>query len=311
MVALNIYAQQGNRSVHLREIYQLGEKEHQAFVQVGEVAADSKGSVFVTDRFQYSIKKFNSRGVFQKEFGKRGKKTGEFRAVPYNIDCMHDTVAVVEVGTERVQFFSDDLQPIGEMTTAGPVADMAYNNSGCIFASVIPLSGRKEDVVMLYDKRGKIVSKVPLSDVTGQPAMDMILLCTDLKDRLIVAYQYRNRIEIYSENIQMIHQFSVSGLPKQAGVNTMYVEKLGALPEGKLILDLSTDSAGHIFILGGDYSTHPNQDVYVYDYDGNPLTTFILPEQSGILYIDKQGFLYTREKHRRVIKKYAITRVNF
>jgi hypothetical protein len=71
------FGQEAIVDVRLREILTLGNDHRHDLVQVGEVAVDSRGSIFVTDRFNYAVKKFNSRGMFETEFGMRGKKEGE------------------------------------------------------------------------------------------------------------------------------------------------------------------------------------------------------------------------------------------
>ena len=49
----------------------------------------------------------------------------------------------------------------GEMKTAGPIVDFACNSRGIVFASVIPLSGDKDDILCEYDRTGQVIAKIP------------------------------------------------------------------------------------------------------------------------------------------------------
>ena len=294
----------GELSVQLQELATLGKDPKHGFVQVGDVVTDSKGFIYVTDRFQYSIGKFSPGGIYKRAFGKRGNGRGEFRAVPYQMTISMDTLAVAEAGTDRVQFFSTDFKLVGEMNASGPIVDIVCSLQGALYASVIPLSGDKGDILAEYDRSGRIVARFPLEDATGKPAFDMTCLCVDRNNRLIVVYRYINKVLVWSEGHAV--SFSVNSVPPRAGENTEFQQKLGSLPEGTLFSDVAADNEGHILILGGDYSTHPNRDVYVVDYSGKLECILILPDESGVLYIDSTGFLYTREQHRRIVKKYKI-----
>jgi hypothetical protein len=281
------------------------------FIKVEEIASDSNDEVYVTDSYQFSVKKFNNRGILKAEFGKRGKNPGEFKSFPFKIDCLADTLALVEVGSSKIELLTSTFTSLGEIPAGGPIVDIAFNRSGLIYAGMMPLSRRKEDVVMLYDKSGAVVSKVPLTEVRGEPAFDMVHLAVDPHDNLVVAYRYVNNISIYGPRQEMIRSFRVSGFPDQSASQKSKYEELGSLPEGDMIKDVAVDQRGHIFVLGGDYAKQPGRDVFVYAYDGTLMTTFTLPDKSGILHLDTRGYLYTRERQRSVVKKYKLDYVNF
>ncbi len=109
----------------------------------------------------------------------------------------------------------------------------------------------------------------------------------------------------------MTSSFRIAGLPDEAPSEKSPYAELGSIPEGSLIQDICADRRGNIFVLCGEYGNHPQRDVFVYDYGGNPVTTLTLPDKTGVLFIDSHGDLYTREKQRSVVRKYQLTYVNF
>ena len=297
------------RSILFKEAFEIGGK--QEFIRVEEITCDSKGDIFVTDSYQYSIKKFDKRGSPLQVFGKRGHNRGEFKSFPYKITCFADTLALVEVGSSTIHFFTPEFRMIDEISVGGPIVDIASNTLGEIYACMIPVSHRTEDIVVLYDKSGNILSRIPLNRARGEPAFDMIHLTVDSSNNLVIAYRYVNNITIYDDKHRINSTFRIVDLPDESPSEKSKYEELGSLPHGNLIQDIAVDRRGNIFVLAGDYSKNPNRDVYVYDYNGNLLTIFTLPEKSGILFIDPHGFMYTREKKRSVVRKYQLQYMNF
>jgi len=297
------------RSISYQEVLELGTKEN--FIKAEEVSCDSKGSIFVTDSYQYAIKKFDSRGSLVQTFGKRGKNSSEFKTFPYKIACAADTLALVELGSSEIHFLTPGFLSIGIASVGGPIVDIAFNTLGQLYVSMIPFSHRKEDNLILYDKSGQRLSTVFLTKARGEPAFDMVHLWVDSSNNLFVAYRYVNNITVYNNHQKMISSFRVAGLPDESPSEKFSHKELGSFPEGVLIQDISVDRRGNIFILSGDYAQHPQRDVFVYDYGGNPVANILLPDKTGLFFIDSHGFLYTREKQRRVIKKYRLTYVNF
>ena len=304
------FSQQKIKSITLREICSIGNSDQSLFVQVGDIACDNKGFIYVTDQYQYKVKKFDDKGKFISEFGSRGKQRGQFQAGPANIKCITDTIAVVDLGTSNVLFFAADFNMLSKIDVSFPIADIAFDKGGRLYASMIPF-GDKESVIRLFDRSGNIVSHMPPYKICRDPFLNITMLCVDANDYLIVGYSYINKIIVYTDKHEFLTQFKIKELPDQSVVNELNGSKIGSFPEGDVFRDIAADKRGYIYVLGGFYSKHPNRDVYVTNYHGDLQTTFVLPDESGILYFDTKGFLYTREQKRTVVKKYAVQYHNF
>jgi len=304
------FSQQKVKSIKLREICSIGNSDQSLFIQVGDITCDDKGFIYVTDQYQYKVKKFDYKGKFISEVGSRGKQRGQFQAGPANIKCITDTVAIVDLGTSNVLFFAADFNLLSKIDVSCPIADIAFDKGGRLYASMIPF-GDKESVIRLFDRSGNIVLHIPLYKTSRDPFLNITMLCVDANDYLIVGYLYINKIIVYTDKHEFLTQFKIKELPDQSIANELNSSKIGSFPEGEMFRDIAADKKGYIYVLGGFYSKHPNRDVYVTNYNGDLQTTFILPDESGTLYFDTKGFLYTREQKRTVVKKYAVQYYNF
>ena len=63
------------------------------FQRPHDVAFDSKGFVYVTDRENNNVQKFTHNGTFVKAWGSRGSGNGQF-VIPYSIDMIPKTMCM-------------------------------------------------------------------------------------------------------------------------------------------------------------------------------------------------------------------------
>jgi hypothetical protein len=302
----------GNKSaktIALKEMLSIGASAGGTFVQVGEITADSRDNIYVTDEFQYKVKKFDSRGRFIQDYGKRGKKPGQFQAGPYKIVCIHDTLAIAGVGAASVQSFTNQFVPINEARLAGVIVDLCYTKQGLIYASTIQPPYKFENTLSLYTREGDAVSNLILKGGEKDPILDMTCVCVDGSDNLIVVFLFINRVIIYDAHQKYVTDFKIPSVPEEA-MEEQDLNEFTSMPDN-LFSDVAVDGKNNIFILAGPQSKHPNRDVYVMDYRGNLQTVFQLPDQSGVIFLDQKGCLFTREKKRSIVKKYEIIYINF
>lgn len=299
----------GVKTIALKEVLSIDSSQGEAFVQVGEVTTDSRDDIYVTDEYQYKVKKFDSRGRFVQSFGVRGKQPGQFQAGPYKAGSIHDTLAIVGVGSSTVQFFTPQCSPIRESHLAGVIVDFCLTNNGYIYASTIQPRFKFDYTLALYTREGDVISKLIPEAGKKDPILDMTSLCVDANDYLIVVYFFVNRVLIYDARHTCVVDCKIPSLPDQA-VDEKDLRELPLMPDN-IFSDVVVDKKGNILILAGPLAKHPNRDIYVVDYQGNLQTVFLLPDQSGIIYLDQKGYLFTREKQRSVVKKYEMVYKNF
>jgi len=132
--------------------------------------------------------------------------------------------------------------------------------------------------------------------------MDMVEIQFDPQGNLYLAYSYRDKIEKINPEGKKIWS------KKLLGVKKIKKEKVKSLllPSEFVYKDITLNSKGHVFVLGGSFSKNPSQDVYVLSSEGKLLTTFTLPDWSHCIYVDDQNFLYSRANEGVTLKKYKV-----
>ncbi|HEY6949742.1 MAG TPA: 6-bladed beta-propeller, partial [Nitrososphaeraceae archaeon] len=78
------------------------------FVRPHDVAFDSKGNVYVSERENNNVQKFTHNGTFIKMWGSPGSGNGQF-SIPYSIGIdSKDKIYVVDRENHRIQQFDDN-----------------------------------------------------------------------------------------------------------------------------------------------------------------------------------------------------------
>ena len=304
-VNLGLFGQTERKNkIALTEILTIGDTLGSTFSEVGDIAIDGQENIYVTDRYQFKIKKFSQNGNLLAEYGKRGKGVGEFQSGPARIELSDNLVAVSDVGTAKIVLLTKDLHPIGDFNTVGPIVDIAQFQGDHMWCSVLTLSGDTSEILALYSKTGEVITRIPVMDPSSLTTLQVLWLCGDHRNGLIAAYSFRNRIMVYDPSMRLISSFRINGLPDEAPTDTIAEGQFGIVPNLVLIRAVAAYSDSLIFVLSGDFSSHPSRDMYVFDYRGNLLETCILPHETGLLYVDAKGYLYTREHNKTLIKKY-------
>jgi hypothetical protein len=288
----------------LTRILGLGEKLE--FVGIEEIATDKRGNIYVTEAYKYIIQKFSPTGIPLDEYGKRGNDPENFVLPPYKIICYENVLVVTTKGSSRIQLFTDNFKYIGQISLPGTIVDIIFDHHGHIVAGIIPSDPVEKQILFVLDRSGNILTSASSHKKDDGPAFNMMHISAGINNTIIVGYRFTNTIALYSDELKLIRAFSVPDLPPESPYTIGTSEGIGKIPEGDLIKDIATGSQGNIYILCGDCNNVPNRIVYIFDPEGNYLTRFTLPKKSGILYIDKDGSIYTRENQRTLLSKYKI-----
>ena len=97
------------------------------FQRPHDVAFDSKGFVYVTDRENNNVQKFTHNGTFVKAWGSRGSGNGQF-VIPYSIDIdSKDHVYVVDRENHRIQEFDSNGKFLNKWGNGRGSGDNQFN----------------------------------------------------------------------------------------------------------------------------------------------------------------------------------------
>ena len=289
----------------VKEILTIGRDKSAAFSQVGDIAVDGEGNIYATDRYQYKLKKFSSEGKLMGEFGRQGREQAAFESGPGFLAVGENLVTVSDLTTDRVLTMTHRLGLLYDLRTPGPASSLAPWSGDRFVCAVLPLGGSRDEILGLYNRENRL-RNIHLDGVPDATTLRMVHVRIDRSNRLIVAYQFLNAVMVYDTLGNLLSSFRVPGLPDAAAADTLERGSMGVIPRGDLIKSIAAYADSLIFVLGGEYAEHPFRDIRVVDYRGNLREVLTLPSETGLIYVDSKGFLYTREESRTLIRKYAI-----
>ncbi len=224
--------------------------------------AVSPQAVFVADTGNDRVQAFDADGTFLRAFGESGEAPGQFRR-PMDLDIdAAGRVYVAELGGDRVQVFtpSGDLVQTfrGENTPAGPFDGAA---------GVLVSPGGDVYVADFYNHRivrfGAGGEYLGILGVPGRILSGRLHYPTDLawlRDRLIVADAYNNRVQLLSREGEAVSRWGGPfglGVPGSRG---------GWF---RVATGVATDTLGRIYV--ADFENHRIQ---AFDDKGRLLSMF-------------------------------------
>jgi hypothetical protein len=195
-----------------------GSSEDQ-FGQVGGIAVDSNGHIFVLDQFAQNIKVYAADGTYERTVGTQGSGPGELRGAVDLLMGMGDTLLVPDPSNMRITCFGPDGSDIGSVPLRleeGVPMGYGMTASG-VFAEQLreyawpgqPVPENREDVIRLRRTDGSIIDTVmtfPVGEMfgAGGDSQEVHVFAPewrwDLRDdlRLLLGTTDRFRIEVYS-----------------------------------------------------------------------------------------------------------------
>jgi hypothetical protein len=300
MTSLFACENKGNPKIALEEVLSVGSLDDDSLFQWVGVTVDSHGQIYVTDAMDYSLKKFDADGQLLQKAGRKGQGPGEFLA-PRLLVRSENHLYVTDQSLKGIQIFDFGLNFINRIPIKIPIGDVQVLSDGRIAAVALQLN--QAGCIHIYDHGGRILKQIQYTDRKKSSMMDWIEIDFDSRGNLYVVYNFRDRIEKFDANGQMLWSCPLLNIKR------IRTKKVGPweVPDKIIFKDLVFDSEkNRMYILGGGYSKNPSRDVYVLNPGGELLTTFTLPESSHCIYIDSNNFLYSRANDGITLKKYRI-----
>lgn len=264
------------------------------------------GSLIVSDKLDYQLKKIDRSGKLIAAVGQRVRNPGEFRG-PGPIAWYPGMIAVADFSTPRIQIFTTEFRYQRTFHALGPVFDLCFDAQGNLWTGV--QTRDKTNELVQYHVSGRVLRTVALRNTTGGMFEDIYSMAMSRDGTIIIAYIVQNTIEVWDTLGRFLRQFSVPGLPRfppTKSFSTGLFSESVKIPEGNIFWSIALDPHDRLFILGADYAEHPGQDLYVLDLSGKPLATAKLPQRSPHIWIGPDGYLYSIVQERTIIKKYRM-----
>lgn len=285
------------RKIVLEEVLSIGNLDDDLLFQWVGVAVDSENCIYVTDAIDYSLKKFDVRGNLLKKAGRKGQGPGEFSAIRY-LGISEKFIYVTDQFKPAIQIFDKELNYRRSLIIPIPVVDIKILSGDKI--AVATISQAEEGKIFIFDSEGRSIRQLRYSDKKSPLAIDTVSFDFDSQGNLYAAYNFQDKIEKFGPEENKLWSKKLLGIKE---VKKKKIESQ-VLPAKLTYKDIALDNSGNLFILGGSYSKNPSRDIYVLNPGGKLLTTFTLPEASHCIYIDRQGFLYSRANEGLTLKKF-------
>jgi len=284
--------------ITLKEEMTLGRLDDDLIYMWVGIAVDETGHIYLTDTLDYSLKKFSPSGQLVKKAGGRGQGPGEFMA-PREIQLFQDYVLVTDQNIRGIQVFDRDLNFVKRIPFSNLILDMRVCGAQTI--ALIPIVGVGAGRLRMINFEGKEIREF-FYEKTKKMMLDFASIASDEKGYIYLVFTFQDRIEKYNlqgERLWTCRLLKVKSVSREK-INRFEV------PTRVVYKDITVDPAGRVFVLGGHYSRHQSRDVYVLDSQGHHLATFTLPEESHAIYIDHQGYLYSRGNDGVSLRKFKI-----
>lgn len=287
------------KKIQIEEVLSIGKLDDDALFQWVSVVTDFENFIYVTDDMDFSIKKFDERGNLLKKTGRKGEGPGEFTAIRY-LGISDKFLYVTEQYRPEIQIFDKDLNYKRAVIIPFPIADLKVLSDDEIAISTIiqDQTGR----ILIFNAQGKVKRELQYTKEKFPLMMDMVSFDFDPKGNLYLAYNFQNKIEKFAPDGKKLWS---KGLLRVKEAKRQKLD-IFTLPSEFIYKDVALDNSNNLFVLGGHYSKNPSCDIYVLSPEGKWLATFTLPDSTHCIYIDSQGFLYSRANEGITLKKFKM-----
>ena len=290
MVIVVVYTQ----SIKIEDFLTIGLDDEGIIFQWVGLSTDEKGTIYITDLQDYSIKKYDREGRFLKKTGRKGQGPGEF-VFPGIVRYKNGKLYVGQIQNTGIQVFDTDLNFIKSI----PLRTVP-SSFRIIEEDKLAISQITSNEIQFYDFAGKEINSF-------QYIKDNNLMLNTVDfikngESYFLCFKWKDIISKHSNSGEKIWE---RGILKMGKVKTQKIQGF-TLPKNVCFKTICFDNKNYLYILGGHLSKNVNRDVYVLSQDGRWIETITLPEQTHMIHIDSNNFLYSRSESGTLIKKFKL-----
>ncbi|MXZ17282.1 MAG: hypothetical protein F4069_02445 [Rhodothermaceae bacterium] len=295
----------------------------EGFFDIADITVGRDESIYVADRGDFSISKYDSQGQLISRLGSQGVAPGEFVNGPRSIALIGSTViASDQKGTGAMHFFDLDLNYEGTAEISLPM-DMDTGPNELLYFGATDLTDLTtlKRYVSTYVPHGKPSRIFELRDMHKHNIENFFYLLAGYPEKIVIVFYAVNRIDVYDLSGNMLDRLSVANLPLRYEGRPVdfgelpllpdhVVESISYVPGGFMFTSAVLDHKGNLFLEHGgkDGERTVSRSVYVMTLAGEEKGVFKMPPYTHLIYVDKKGYAYavTTTESSDVLKKYKL-----
>ncbi len=288
--------------VELQEILSID-----GFLSIADVAVGDDGSIYVGDQRNVALSKHDSLGKLIRQVGGQGRAPGEFINGPHHLVLIENTLIVSDQkGDGVLHYFDPDLNYIGSAQIS-TLMDMDVASDKQLYLGITDNTTLSRYVSMYTPAEDQEII-FEIRDVYKHNLENYFLLLAGHPEKIIVVFQFVNRIDLYDLSGRILNRLSVSELSsryqgrfmdmgKQSNLPDHIRESASYVPGGPMFTSAVLDHRGNLFLEHGDKigDMPSRRSVYVMTLEGNEKGKLEMPPRTSLRYIDTTGYAYAAE----------------
>lgn len=306
------------QQIKIEETKSIGLDDDFIFVELHQILFH-KNNIFLSDRAGFTFYKFSNDLKLLGSVGNKGRGPSEFVTGPSYLGSVKDTILVFDSnGNRKVHYYNADLKYIKtrnliDMPRAAIIRD---NYKICSLYEF-----DTEQMLTFFSTDFQRKNSIKVKNLDEFTPLNLFKIQADKNNNLVVQYQFRNLVQIYSPKGKMISEFSIDEIrhkPEfekiERGKMTPFKKRnpktasiFSNIPiNGSTIYRAVPDNKRRIFVQGGRYEDEIWKTVFITDYKGKLLGKVYLTLNEILAGFDEQNNLYTFAEERTVLKKYKV-----
>ncbi len=179
-----------------------------------DLAADSKGNVWVSDAFNDRVQEFNGKGEYLKQFGSKGKSNGQLE-YPYGVAVdAKGNIWVADSENERVEEFNEKGEYVKQFGSKGSGKGqfdfpfgVAVDSKGNVWVTSVDFVNRVEE----FNEKGELLKEFGKSGSGNGEFGEPYGIVIDPEGHVWVTDYTNDRVEEFTEAGEYLRQFGSKG----------------------------------------------------------------------------------------------------